>query len=1024
VEFWPLLLICAVGCILIAPIVALTRSRRLAEKTESLERENGSLREQLRGITKRVHELEKTVEKISRATPEYSEAAAEPATGSAAETPAVVTAPAKPEQQIERPPAAPVGRPAPAAAPLPAFPAATPRPSVPQPPAHPPNLMGRTLSKENKTESRSWADLEERLGANWLNKIGTAAFVIGVALLLNYSMHYLGPRGKIALGYALSSVLIGTGVFGERTERYRIAARAVLGGGWALAYFTTYALHNIAIVRLVTSAGLGFALLFAVAVAMVTHSLKYDSEITTGFAYLLAFATVAVSEIPMGGLVASALLAASLAVIMRARKWFVVEPLAIVATYTVHWMWLNQVYERIGGHKPFPEFAASVTLLSVYWAIYLVSYFLREEKGERETWFLTASFLLNAAGYLVLLHYQSFHPEWRFWFLLAAGAVYFGVSAWSMHAGRRWGFVLASTLGAALMIAAIPYRYSGGRLEILWLIETEALLISGWRLLDKHLRRLAWAGAAVLAIYVAINDLGPRFDNWQSPDAKLAWLLLALAVAFFFDGQLKNRLGENLSRVDELALPTVTVAATIFLLAAAWVALPLFWTAVAWVVAGVALVELSKKLGDSVLLYCGHGAVLLAVARLLFVNMARVDTWRNVSLRLITVGLSCAILYLASRRLLPVRAADKGAAATGDPNAGTLFGWLTRFGGISTAYTAAATLLVALLIWDEAVTAAVGLAWGLFGLALLETAELLREKPLVVQGRLLLLASFVRIFIADLNSTSRVGPVAAPVITVTVLAAIYFYAGFSSQDSPKVRAALLWFGTLSLAALLRFELRVEWVAVSWAVMAVVLYGLARFLRETIFRKQCYAMTLLAGVRCAFDNFYQLTPWHFTNVRTATVVACALLFYLLFAASKLGREAASSAGVERTESHGAWKLVRVLWCWIETHEQHLFFFVPTILLTVLLSLEVRRGFLTAAWGVEALVVFLVVLKMDERVYRWFSLLLFLLCMGRVVTVDVWNLDALGRIVSFLGLGATLLVVSFLYARHRELLRRVL
>ena len=122
--------------------------------------------------------------------------------------------------------------------------------------------------------------------------------------------------------------------------------------------------------------------------------------------------------------------------------------------------------------------------------------------------------------------------------------------------------------------------------------------------------------------------------------------------------------------------------------------------------------------------------------------------------------------------------------------------------------------------------------------------------------------------------------------------------------------------------------------------------------------------------------------------------------------------------------GAWEKVRAAWQWIGAHEQHLFFFVPTILLTVLVSLEVRRGFLTAAWGVEGLIVFLAVLKMDERAYRWFSLLLFLLCVGRIVTVDVWNLDALGRIVSFLGLGAALLVVSFLYARHRELLRRVL
>ncbi len=103
--------------------------------------------------------------------------------------------------------------------------------------------------------------MEEKLGANWLNKIGTAAFVIGVALLLNYSMHLLGAGGKIALGYAISAILLTAGIIGEKKERYRIAGRAVLGGGWALAYFTTYALHNIASVRLVESPAIGFVLL-------------------------------------------------------------------------------------------------------------------------------------------------------------------------------------------------------------------------------------------------------------------------------------------------------------------------------------------------------------------------------------------------------------------------------------------------------------------------------------------------------------------------------------------------------------------------------------------------------------------------------------------------------------------------------------------------------------------------------------------------------------------------------------------
>ena len=96
----------------------------------------------------------------------------------------------------------------------------------------------------------------------------------------------------------------------------------------------------------------------------------------------------------------------------------------------------------------------------------------------------------------------------------------------------------------------------------------------------------------------------------------------------------------------------------------------------------------------------------------------------------------------------------------------------------------------------------------------------------------------------------------------------------------------------------------------------------------------------------------------------------------------------------------------------------------MLVTRLLSIEIHHGYLTAAWGAEAIVVFLIALRVNERSYRWCALILLLLCIGRIVLIDVWTLDQLGRIVSFMGLGAALLIVSFLYARHRELLRKVL
>jgi uncharacterized membrane protein len=162
------------------------------------------------------------------------------------------------------------------------------------------------------------------------------------------------------------------------------------------------------------------------------------------------------------------------------------------------------------------------------------------------------------------------------------------------------------------------------------------------------------------------------------------------------------------------------------------------------------------------------------------------------------------------------------------------------------------------------------------------------------------------------------------------------------------------------------------------------------------------------------NFALTRPWsEMLDLRVTTVVAASVLLYALFVWSKL----LGGASTTHSKLSGVWES-------LAEREFHLFFFVPTLLITALIGLEVRRGYLTAAWGVEAVVIFLAVLKLDERAYRWFSLGLLSICVLRIVLIDVWTLDALGRIISFIALGVALLLISFLYARHRELLRRVL
>ena len=68
-DFGILLAICVVAFVLIAPVIALVRSRHATEKSEILENENASMREQLRKITVRIEVLEKAKKMSAGPTP-------------------------------------------------------------------------------------------------------------------------------------------------------------------------------------------------------------------------------------------------------------------------------------------------------------------------------------------------------------------------------------------------------------------------------------------------------------------------------------------------------------------------------------------------------------------------------------------------------------------------------------------------------------------------------------------------------------------------------------------------------------------------------------------------------------------------------------------------------------------------------------------------------------------------------------------------------------------------------------------
>ncbi|HWY05982.1 MAG TPA: DUF2339 domain-containing protein, partial [Candidatus Acidoferrales bacterium] len=105
-------------------------------------------------------------------------------------------------------------------------------------------------------------------------------------------------------------------------------------------------------------------------------------------------------------------------------------------------------------------------------------------------------------------------------------------------------------------------------------------------------------------------------------------------------------------------------------------------------------------------------------------------------------------------------------------------------------------------------------------------------------------------------------------------------------------------------------------------------------------------------------------------------------------------------------------------------EQIYFFLPMILVTILILNEVSQGRVTIGWGIEAVVAFLFALIVGERSFRLAGLGLLLVCVAKIVVLDVWRQERSDRFITFITLGVALLLVSYLYTRYSEAIRRYL
>lgn len=560
--------------------------------------------------------------------------------------------------------------------------------------------------------------LEAKIGLYWLNRLGIGLLVLGVVFLILFSFQFFGPLAKIATGYVVGAAMLAGGHWLSTKEGKGNAwiGNNLMGGGWALTYFTTYAMYYFDSVRILNNPIVDLALLLIVSAAIVAHSLKCQSENLGLLAIILGFITVATST-------ADAFTALSLTLLLGAMSWLVAKTgwsrlyfYGVAAAYGIYIFRLADSFQVSLSEQE--GFFARAAVLAIYWLVFnALALTLSEEKTSSRK-HLVGGILINNASFTnwSMENMETKYADLRYLYLFFSGLL---LTGWA-YLSRSRNLLTTSRVhmlsALALITAALTMKLSGEWASIVWAVEIPVVVAIG---LKNNFRSFRWF-AMILSVAVLLRFLSVDLDNqtslmlgpWNIPWTQFIGYFIALCLTIagcyykmplFYPYQ--GRLEHKYTHYVYFAIAS----------AIAW-GMPLdanvkSLLAIAWAYQGLAYLLLGAWLGSKFLRIIG--ALLYIWAFFAEIGTCDRNSWW-VSLLTVTSFFVASYVYKSVRRGSKLQAY----------------------------YTGAAVALLTTFLAIHIAKPFVSLSWGLEGLALLAigfkfTDKIYRIFGLAVFGALL-----------------------------------------------------------------------------------------------------------------------------------------------------------------------------------------------------------------------------------------------------------------------------------------------
>lgn len=842
--------------------------------------------------------------------------------------------------------------------------------SIPPPPAEPTTAERAGAGPPESAEE----PFELRVGTYWMARIGIVILLTGLVFLGNYAYHrivpLLGPWGKLSMLALAGVALGGLGAWQERSrENMRNYGRVLLAGGAATIYYAVYAAHFVEALRVIESPVLGGGLLLALAGGFLWHAERRRSEALALPTVLLAYYTSAINSIGGFTLFSNLLLTAAAVFFLVRHRWTRMSYVSMAATYGSYAFWRFHQVMQSGGVGS--EFGLGVTFLAGYWALFTAAVLLAARDamhGPERVAFLTAN---NAAFFAFAAHHFATHRPETFWiFALGYGAVLLGLAAVAARVRSEEraldGAYLAQGLG--LVTLGFAAKLTGPRLAMVLAVESVALVACVRR---RHglIHEISAGLCALAACGLTLMELGYRGGSPVALGGPVAALLL-------FDAWwIKRQHGEvDAEKFSGRAFAFAALGLAV-VTAILWRKVDAAWQPTAFALAAVvSLATLRANLREIALpaqtfLFLGAGLFITRTAETL-----PAPWWSPLPLVIVTLALMHWWQRQEAVKLDDEIRSFVELAFAGTAVAAGLW-WMRAFchGDI--------------WLWATSVAAVGALLY----------AWLVRAWPLALAGQIFSAVASFSFAVALIDGHPSWRAALAPVLNLALTSLLLsrLPSGSSGWSLPRFAQ-----GYRIAAMLLLSGWAFEYVDASGRVAFFAGLGaLQMFLgawsrnRERTITGAVYAT---AGLAFFWTRFGVASGW-LDLMAILTVPASLRLGRWITGKESLPSEARNALVAAAMAS---------VWLWV----------------TRWVNLHHLTEHLTAAWAFLALIIFAAGLGLRERIYRIGGFGVLGLAVGRLFILDVWRFDTLPRILSFLALGVVLLILSFVYNRFAETMRR--